>query len=104
MAHDRPDERPGEDRLPDAEAGGHRAADGAGVDAEGDWCLDFFAGSGTLGAVAAQLGRRYVLIDESPDAVAVMRRRLPDAVVVDASGGDGLGGGGAPRQRQVERP
>ncbi|MFL5818369.1 MAG: DNA-methyltransferase [Conexibacter sp.] len=48
---------------------------------EGDWCLDFFAGSGTLGAVAAQLGRRYVLIDESADAVAVMRRRLPQAVL-----------------------
>ncbi len=47
----------------------------------GDWCLDFFAGSGTLGAVAAQLGRRYVLIDESPDAIAVMRRRLPGAVL-----------------------
>jgi len=44
--------------------------------AEGDWCLDFFAGSGTLGAVAAKLGRRYVLIDESPEAVAVMRARL----------------------------
>jgi site-specific DNA-methyltransferase (adenine-specific) len=48
---------------------------------EGDWCLDFFAGSGTLGAVAAQLGRRYVLIDENPDAVAVMRRRLPAAAL-----------------------
>ena len=47
----------------------------------GDWCLDFFAGSGTLGAVAAQLGRRYVLIDESADAVAVMRRRLPAAAL-----------------------
>jgi len=44
--------------------------------APGDWCLDFFAGSGTLGAVAAQEGRRYVLIDESPEAVAVMRERL----------------------------
>jgi site-specific DNA-methyltransferase (adenine-specific) len=42
----------------------------------GDWCLDFFAGSGTLGAVAAKLGRRYVLIDSSPEAVAVARRRL----------------------------
>jgi site-specific DNA-methyltransferase (adenine-specific) len=42
----------------------------------GDWCLDFFAGSGTLGAVAASLGRRYVLIDSNPDAVAVMRERL----------------------------
>jgi site-specific DNA-methyltransferase (adenine-specific) len=42
----------------------------------GDWCLDFFAGSGTLGAVAAQLGRRYVLIDSNPEAVAIMRARL----------------------------
>jgi site-specific DNA-methyltransferase (adenine-specific) len=42
----------------------------------GDWCLDFFAGSGTLGAVAAQLGRRYVLIDSNPQAVAIMRARL----------------------------
>ncbi len=47
----------------------------------GDWCLDFFAGSGTLGAVAAQLGRRYVLIDESADAIAVMQRRLPEATL-----------------------
>ncbi len=42
----------------------------------GDWCLDFFAGSGTLGAVAAKLGRRYVLIDSSPEAVRVMEHRL----------------------------
>ena len=45
----------------------------------GDLCLDPFAGSGTLGAVCAKLGRRYLLIDESPDAVAVMRRRLAHA-------------------------
>jgi site-specific DNA-methyltransferase (adenine-specific) len=43
---------------------------------EGDWCLDFFAGSGTLGAVAAPLGRRYVLIDSNPEAVEIMRARL----------------------------
>jgi site-specific DNA-methyltransferase (adenine-specific) len=42
----------------------------------GDWCLDFFAGSGTLGAVAAQLQRHYVLIDSNPDAVQIMRARL----------------------------
>jgi site-specific DNA-methyltransferase (adenine-specific) len=46
----------------------------------GDWCLDFFAGSGTLGAVAAQLGRRYVLIDSNPEAVAIMRVRLEQRV------------------------
>jgi len=42
----------------------------------GDLCLDPFAGSGTIGAVAARLGRRYLLIDESPEAVRVMRDRL----------------------------
>ena len=44
---------------------------------EGDRVLDFFAGSGTTGAVAAQLGRRFVLVDRNPDAIEVMRRRLP---------------------------
>jgi site-specific DNA-methyltransferase (adenine-specific) len=42
----------------------------------GDWCLDCFAGSGTLGAAASRLGRHYVLIDTSPEAVAVATRRL----------------------------
>ena len=42
----------------------------------GDLCLDPFAGSGTLGAVAAKLGRRYLLMDASEDAVRVMRARL----------------------------
>jgi site-specific DNA-methyltransferase (adenine-specific) len=42
----------------------------------GDLVLDPFAGSGTLGAAAAELGRRYVLIDESAAAVAVMTKRL----------------------------
>jgi site-specific DNA-methyltransferase (adenine-specific) len=50
----------------------------------GDWCLDFFAGSGTLGAVAEKMGRRFVLIDSSPAAVAVMRARLPRAAVIGA--------------------
>jgi len=45
----------------------------------GDWCLDFFAGSGTLGAVAAAEGRRYVLIDANPEAYRVMRERLGTA-------------------------
>jgi len=45
----------------------------------GGWCLDPFAGSGTLGAVCAQLGRRFVLIDLSPVAVEVMRERLSGA-------------------------
>ncbi|MGC8626057.1 MAG: DNA-methyltransferase [Acidimicrobiales bacterium] len=42
----------------------------------GAWVLDFFAGSGTTGAVARQFGRRFVLVDNNPEAVAVMYRRL----------------------------
>ena len=49
--------------------------------APGDWVLDPFAGSGTTGAAARELGRRFVLVDESADAVATMRDRLPGAVV-----------------------
>ena len=48
----------------------------------GDAVLDLFAGSGTTGAVAAALGRRAVLVDDNPEAIEVMRRRLPDAVVL----------------------
>jgi site-specific DNA-methyltransferase (adenine-specific) len=42
----------------------------------GGWCLDPFAGSGTLGAVCQGIGRRFVLIDSSPVAVEVMGERL----------------------------
>ena len=42
----------------------------------GDLVLDPFAGSGTLGAVARATGRRFLLIDERPDAVATMRASL----------------------------
>jgi DNA modification methylase len=42
----------------------------------GDWVLDFFAGSGTTGAVAAELGRRFVMIDSHAKAINVMERRL----------------------------
>ena len=42
----------------------------------GDLCLDFFAGSGTLGESARRLGRNSVLVDSNPEAVAVMKRRF----------------------------
>jgi site-specific DNA-methyltransferase (adenine-specific) len=42
----------------------------------GGWCLDFFAGSGTLGAAARALDRRFVLVDASADAIDVCERRL----------------------------
>ncbi len=45
----------------------------------GDRLLDFFAGSGTLGVAAHELGRDAVLVDSSPEAVAVMTTRLAAA-------------------------
>jgi site-specific DNA-methyltransferase (adenine-specific) len=42
----------------------------------GDWVLDFFAGSGTTGTVARELGRPYVMIDNNPEAIEIMRKRL----------------------------
>jgi site-specific DNA-methyltransferase (adenine-specific) len=44
----------------------------------GDTVLDFFAGSGTTGEAAARHGRGFVLIDEHPDAVAIMKARLAE--------------------------
>ncbi len=38
--------------------------------------LDFFAGSGTTGAVAHKLGRSFTLIDANPEAVATITSRL----------------------------
>jgi site-specific DNA-methyltransferase (adenine-specific) len=52
---------------------------------EGDWVLDFFAGSGTTGAVAGALGRRYLLIDQNPAALEVMKARLPETTEFSAS-------------------
>ena len=42
----------------------------------GDWVLDFFAGSGTTGAAAMELDRKFVLVDQNPEAIDVMRARL----------------------------
>jgi site-specific DNA-methyltransferase (adenine-specific) len=42
----------------------------------GDLVLDFFAGSGTTGAVAAELGRQFILIDQNPESIEVITSRL----------------------------
>jgi len=38
--------------------------------------LDFFAGSGTTGAAALELGRRFILVDDNLEALTVMARRF----------------------------
>ena len=42
----------------------------------GDLVLDFFAGSGTTGAVCLELDRRFILVDNNPQAIAVMKKRF----------------------------
>ena len=44
---------------------------------EGDVVLDFFAGSGTTGFVANELGRRFILVDQNPESIEVIKNRLP---------------------------
>lgn len=45
---------------------------------EGDKVLDFFAGSGTTGHAAFELGRNFVLIDQSEESIATITKRLSD--------------------------
>ena len=42
----------------------------------GDLVLDFFAGSGTTGMSCLELNRRFILIDNNPQALQVMRQRF----------------------------
>lgn len=42
----------------------------------GDLVFDFFAGSGTTGAACLALGRRFILVDNSREALEVMARRF----------------------------
>ncbi len=44
----------------------------------GDVVLDFFAGSGTTGEAAAKLGRDFILVDNNPEAIRVMEKRLAE--------------------------
>jgi site-specific DNA-methyltransferase (adenine-specific) len=54
----------------------------------GDTVLDFFAGSGTTGAAALEFGRRFILIDNNPEALAVMARRFAGVAGIEWSGFD----------------
>lgn len=65
----------------------------------GDMLCDFFAGSGTLGAAAYSLGRDCILVDENPEAVAVMERRFAELGVSDVTVRHAAPGHGLPVAR-----
>jgi site-specific DNA-methyltransferase (adenine-specific) len=50
-----------------------------------DWVLDFFAGSGTTGAAAAELGRNFVMVDQNDEAIEVMKQRFQNQLLTDVS-------------------
>jgi DNA modification methylase len=52
---------------------------------EGDVVLDPFAGSGTLGRVAYQLGRKFVLSELDPNYVTIIKRNLQELMGLEAT-------------------
>ena len=49
----------------------------------GDTVLDFFAGSGTVGEVCLELGRSFILVDNNPQAIDVMKKRFAHAADIE---------------------
>jgi site-specific DNA-methyltransferase (adenine-specific) len=47
----------------------------------GDLVLDFFAGSGTTGAACLKLGRHFILVDNNPQSIEVMKKRFKNELV-----------------------
>jgi len=54
----------------------------------GDMVMDFFAGSGTVGAVCLELGRNFTLVDNNPQAFEVIKKRFSSCPDVDFVAGD----------------
>lgn len=48
-----------------------------------DWILDFFAGSGTTGVAAAELGRNFIMVDQNEEAIQVMKERFQNQLLTD---------------------
>jgi len=54
-----------------------------------DLLLDFFAGAGSFGEAAARHGRDFILVDNNPEAIVVMKKRL-SVYGVEFIGCDGI--------------
>jgi site-specific DNA-methyltransferase (adenine-specific) len=50
----------------------------------GDLVADFFCGSGTTGVAAQMLGRRFLLVDQNPDAIRITNQRLASSAGIPA--------------------
>ncbi len=56
----------------------------------GDVVLDFFAGSGTVGAACLELGREFILVDNNEQAIQVMRERFKGQDEIEWRGCEGI--------------
>jgi site-specific DNA-methyltransferase (adenine-specific) len=54
----------------------------------GETVMDFFAGSGTVGAACLEAGRSFILVDNNPQALQVMARRFQDIPEIEWIGYD----------------
>ena len=90
VAHDRQPDGQGEAGLPDAEAARRPRTHRARLLAAGRAGGGLVAGSGTTGEAALRHGRRFVLADDSPEALEVMRRRF--ATCEGVAFAEGIGG------------
>ncbi len=54
----------------------------------GDMVMDFFAGSGTVGAVCLELDRNFILVDNNPQAFEVIKKRFTGCPEIDFIVGD----------------
>ncbi len=54
----------------------------------GNTVLDFFAGSGTVGASCIDLGRKFILVDNNPAALEVMAKRFSNVENIEWIGFD----------------
>jgi len=55
----------------------------------GEVVLDFFAGSGTVGECCLKLGRQFILVDNNPAALQVMRQRFAGVAEIEWIEGQG---------------
>jgi site-specific DNA-methyltransferase (adenine-specific) len=71
----------------------------------GDLVADFFAGSGTTGEACLRTGRRFLLVDNNPEALEVMARRFRGVPEIEWIGFSPAGTGkeGAPAALRPER-
>ena len=62
------------------------AAPTTGTKVDEQLVLDFFAGSGTTGAACMKMGRRFIMVENLPQHIDIIKRRLDKVIAGEQSG------------------